>query len=110
MVRCASVRRWRAFHTSHGPPHELTPRILAASVAVIRVESAYNAGAVSSAGAVGLMQLLPETARGIAVRTGGDGFVDSDLLDLAPGTDRATIQQAALRTGQAVQRAMQRNG
>lgn len=28
----------------------------------------------------------------------------------APGTDRATIQQAALRTGQAVQRAMQRNG
>jgi soluble lytic murein transglycosylase len=30
---------------------------------------------------VGLMQLLPETARGIAERTGGDGFVESDLLD-----------------------------
>ena len=31
--------------------------------------------------AVGLMQLLPDTARGIAARTGGDGFVVSDLLD-----------------------------
>jgi soluble lytic murein transglycosylase len=27
------------------------------------------------------MQLLPDTARGIALRTGGDGFVVSDLLD-----------------------------
>ena len=35
----------------------------------------------SSAGAVGLMQLLPDTAKGIALRTGGARFVVSDLRD-----------------------------
>jgi len=35
--------------------------------AVIQTESAYDAGAVSSAGAVGLMQLMPETARRFGV-------------------------------------------
>lgn len=35
--------------------------------AVIQTESAYNAEAISSAGAVGLMQLMPETARRFGV-------------------------------------------
>jgi soluble lytic murein transglycosylase-like protein len=34
--------------------------------AVMRQESAFNSGAMSSAGAVGLMQVLPETARALA--------------------------------------------
>lgn len=40
--------------------HQMDPKLLHA---VIQAESAYNAGAVSSAGAVGLMQLMPDTAR-----------------------------------------------
>ena len=54
------------------------PTLLAA---VIYTESKFDADARSGAGAVGLMQLLPETAKGIAVRTGGGRFVVSDLLD-----------------------------
>lgn len=46
--------------------------------AVIQTESAYNADAVSSAGAVGLMQLMPETAQrfGVYDRNDPDQNVD----------------------------------
>ncbi|MEO5632622.1 lytic transglycosylase domain-containing protein [Gaiella sp.] len=60
----------------HAKNYDLDPALLAA---VIYTESRFNARAESSAGAIGLMQLLPETARGIAVRTGGDGFAVKDL-------------------------------
>lgn len=61
---------------SHARSYDLDPTLLAA---VIYSESRFNARAESSAGAIGLMQLLPETARGIAVRTGGNAFVVTDL-------------------------------
>ena len=57
---------------------DLDPALLAA---VIYQESRFRSGARSSSGAVGLMQLRPETAKGIALRTGGTAFEISDLTD-----------------------------
>ncbi len=62
----------------HARNHGLDPALLAA---VIYVESRFDPNARSAAGAVGLMQLLPETAKGIALRTGGTRFVVADLRD-----------------------------
>lgn len=55
--------------------HRVDPKLVHA---VIQTESAYNAGAVSSAGAVGLMQLMPDTARryGVSDRRDPDQNVD----------------------------------
>ena len=58
--------------------YDLEPALVAA---VIYEESRFHAETRSAAGAVGLMQLLPATAQGIAERTGGSRFQQSDLLD-----------------------------
>ena len=70
--------RYEQIVRNHAKNYDLDPALLAA---VIYTESRFNARAESSAGAIGLMQLLPETARGIAVRTGGNGFVVRDLYE-----------------------------
>lgn len=62
----------------HGQNHDLDPALLAA---VVYVESRFDPNARSGAGAIGLMQLLPDTAMGIALRTGGGSFVVADLED-----------------------------
>jgi soluble lytic murein transglycosylase len=62
----------------HAANYDLDAALLAA---VVYAESRFDSTARSDAGAVGLMQLLPETAKGIALRTGGDRFVVADLLD-----------------------------
>jgi soluble lytic murein transglycosylase-like protein len=67
--------------------HNLYPELLHA---VIRTESAYNPSAVSSAGATGLMQLMPGTAKRYSVKDiwdpvdnlrGGAKYL-RDLLDM----------------------------
>jgi soluble lytic murein transglycosylase len=62
----------------HAENYRLEPDLLAA---VIYQESKFDAEARSDAGAVGLMQLRPETARGIALRTGGSAFRVEDLTN-----------------------------
>jgi soluble lytic murein transglycosylase len=57
---------------------DLEPALVAA---VIYAESRFDPNARSAAGAVGLMQLLPETAEFIARKTGGKDFVVADLRD-----------------------------
>jgi soluble lytic murein transglycosylase len=64
--------------TGHAKNYDLDPALLAA---VIYRESKFNAQARSSSGAIGLMQLLPDTAKGIALHTGGSQFEVSDLWD-----------------------------
>ena len=62
----------------HARNYRLDPAALAA---VIYQESKFRADAKSSSGAIGLMQLRPETARGIAIRTGGNRFRTEDLYN-----------------------------
>jgi soluble lytic murein transglycosylase len=77
-LRARYPLRYESVIRAHAETYDLDPALLAA---VVYTESRFDADARSSAGAIGLMQLLPDTARGIAVRTGGDRFVVSDLLD-----------------------------
>jgi soluble lytic murein transglycosylase len=62
----------------HARNYQLDPALLAA---VIYQESKFHSDAKSDSGALGLMQLQPETAKGIAIRTGGSRFQTSDLYN-----------------------------
>jgi len=70
--------RYSTIVRGHAQNYTLNPALLAA---VIDEESKFRADAKSSAGAIGLMQLLPATAKGIAIHTGGSTFVVSDLYN-----------------------------
>ena len=77
------VRLWYPLHydaivRGHARNYGLDPALLAA---VIYQESKFDASARSDSGAIGLMQLAPSTAHGIATRTGGSAFATDDLLD-----------------------------
>ena len=75
-VRLRYPLDYQAIVRGHSRNYHLDPALLAA---VIYQESKFRAHARSSSGAVGLMQLLPSTAQGIAVHTGGSRFKVSDL-------------------------------
>jgi len=70
--------RYEQIVRGHARNYELDPALLAA---VIYQESKFKADARSSSGAIGLMQLLPDTAQGIALHTGGTAFRVGDLYD-----------------------------
>ena len=57
---------------------DLDPALIAA---VIYAESRFREGQTSEAGALGLMQVTPRTARAIAKQSGGTSFVVGDLAD-----------------------------
>jgi soluble lytic murein transglycosylase len=69
---------YRAIVRGHARNYRLEPALLAA---VIYTESKFQADAKSTSGAIGLMQLLPSTADGIALHTGGSNFQRSDLYN-----------------------------
>lgn len=50
-------------------------------MAVIRTESSFQADAVSNVGAVGLMQIMPDTGRWIAGKLGWEDYTDAMLTD-----------------------------
>jgi soluble lytic murein transglycosylase len=70
--------RYEQIVRGHARNYHLDPALLAA---VIYQESKFKADARSDSGAVGLMQLLPATAQGIAAHTGGARFRTADLYD-----------------------------
>ena len=70
--------RYTSIVRAHSANYDLNPALLAA---VIEQESKFRADAKSSSGAIGLMQLRPQTAEGIAIRTGGTHFQVSDLYN-----------------------------
>jgi soluble lytic murein transglycosylase len=70
--------RYEQIVRGHARNYQLDPALLAA---VIYQESKFKADARSRSGAIGLMQLLPATAQGIAVHTGGTRFRTSDLYN-----------------------------
>jgi soluble lytic murein transglycosylase len=70
--------RYEQIVTGHARHYGIDPALLAA---VIYQESKFRSSVRSSAGAIGLMQLLPSTAKGIALRTGGVDFRVDDLYD-----------------------------
>jgi len=70
--------RYEAIVRGHARNYNLNPALLAA---VIEAESKFRADAKSHSGAIGLMQILPSTAHGIAVHTGGSSFRTEDLYD-----------------------------
>jgi soluble lytic murein transglycosylase len=70
--------RYEHIIEGHARNYRLDATLLAA---VIYQESKFDASAESESGAIGLMQLLPETAVGIAQRTGGSRFRVDDLYE-----------------------------
>jgi soluble lytic murein transglycosylase len=77
-LRARYPLRYEHIVNGHAENYRLDPALLAA---VIYQESKFDPDARSDSGAIGLMQLLPGTAEGIATRTGGSRFELDDLYE-----------------------------
>lgn len=77
-IRARYPLQFQTIIEAHAVNYDLDPSLVAA---VVYTESKFDPRAESSAGALGLMQLLPDTAQGIADRTGGGNFKPADLYD-----------------------------
>lgn len=98
----SAASRYEALVQEHAAKHALRPELVRA---VIQVESGYNARATSPKGAMGLMQLMPDTARELGVRDpydpaqniGGGTRYLRQLLDKYDG--RVELALAAYNAG-----------
>lgn len=77
-IRAREPVEYPNYIRTHARNYDLDPALIAA---VVQQESGFDHEARSSTGAIGLMQLQPDTAEGIALRTGGKRFSRRDLLD-----------------------------
>jgi soluble lytic murein transglycosylase-like protein len=89
--------------------HGVNPRLVRA---VIAVESAYRANAISRKGAKGLMQLMPETAQRYAVRNPFDpeSNIVAGIQHLRALLDRYDVVPLALAAYNAGEAAVERFG
>jgi soluble lytic murein transglycosylase len=94
--RPASSPRFDDIVLAHAQRHALRPELVRA---VIQVESGYNPTATSPKGAMGLMQLMPATARELGVRNpydpednirGGTAYL-RQLLDRYDGNEQLAL-------------------
>ena len=77
-IRIRYPLKYESIVRGHARNYRLDPALLAA---VIYQESKFRPGVKSKSGAIGLMQLEPSTAEGIATHTGGTKFRVSDLYN-----------------------------
>ena len=80
LLRLAYPWPYRDLVVESARRHDLDPRLVAA---VVRVESRFDPRAESRKGALGLMQIMPETGAWVAGRIGLTEFEPEDLLDPA---------------------------
>lgn len=89
-ARAGSRRRGDATLLAVASRHRIDPLLLHSIVAK---ESAFRPGAVSNKGALGLMQIMPGTARGLGVRDPSRLLVDQELNLITGATYLKQLQR-----------------